>query len=261
MWFEAISRLRINLGKSEILPVGRAENVEILALELGCKVGALPSTWGSPWVHHTNLWWFGMGWRRGFGRGYPCGRDKIFLKELIWSTLSSMTIYFMSLMRKPRVQGKGWPWHEEDDSLNKALLGKWVWRFAVEKDNLWRVMIGVKYGQEEFGWKTKEGRGAYGVGAWKEIMKEANWCWEISSSRLSHAFPLLYEMAINKNATVNEMWDHSSGPGGWNLRFHRDFNDWELDLIRGLLIRLKDVKLSSEEDGVLWKGGAMGSMG
>ncbi|RVW54130.1 hypothetical protein CK203_092202 [Vitis vinifera] len=39
-------------------------------------------------------------------------------------------------------------------------------------------MIGVKYGQEEFGWKTKEGRGAYGVGAWKEIMKEANWCWE-----------------------------------------------------------------------------------
>ena len=103
MWFEAISRLRINLGKSEILPVGRAENVEILALELGCKVGALPSTWGSPWVHRTNLWWFGMGWRRGFGRGYPCGRDKIFLKELIWSTLSSMTIYFMSLMRKPRV--------------------------------------------------------------------------------------------------------------------------------------------------------------
>ena len=39
MWFETISGLRINLDKSEILPMGRVENLEILALELGCKVG------------------------------------------------------------------------------------------------------------------------------------------------------------------------------------------------------------------------------
>ena len=45
MWFEAILRLRINLDKSEILPMGSVENVELLALELGCKVGALPSTY------------------------------------------------------------------------------------------------------------------------------------------------------------------------------------------------------------------------
>ena len=35
MWFEAISGLRINLDKSEILPVGRVENLENLALEAG----------------------------------------------------------------------------------------------------------------------------------------------------------------------------------------------------------------------------------
>ncbi|RVW88355.1 hypothetical protein CK203_040950 [Vitis vinifera] len=45
MWFETISGLRINLDKSEILPMGRVENVEILALKLGCKVGSLPSTY------------------------------------------------------------------------------------------------------------------------------------------------------------------------------------------------------------------------
>ena len=45
MWFEAISGLRINLDRSEILPVGKVENVELLALELNCKMGALPSTY------------------------------------------------------------------------------------------------------------------------------------------------------------------------------------------------------------------------
>ena len=44
MWFDAISDLSINLNKSEILSMGRVENVEVLASELGCKVGSLPST-------------------------------------------------------------------------------------------------------------------------------------------------------------------------------------------------------------------------
>ena len=41
MWFESISGLRINLNKSEIIPVGRITDVDVLALELGYKVGAL----------------------------------------------------------------------------------------------------------------------------------------------------------------------------------------------------------------------------
>ena len=36
MWFEAISGLSINLNKIEILLVGRVENAEVLASELGC---------------------------------------------------------------------------------------------------------------------------------------------------------------------------------------------------------------------------------
>ncbi|KAL6323746.1 hypothetical protein AAG906_002214 [Vitis piasezkii] len=43
MWFEACSGLRINLEKSEMIPVGRVHNIEGLALELGCKVVGLPS--------------------------------------------------------------------------------------------------------------------------------------------------------------------------------------------------------------------------
>ena len=45
MWFEAFSRLRINLSKSEIIPVGRVSNVETLATKFGCGVGSLPTTY------------------------------------------------------------------------------------------------------------------------------------------------------------------------------------------------------------------------
>ena len=45
LWFEALSRMRINLDKSYILPVGDVENPNMLALELGCKVGSLPTTY------------------------------------------------------------------------------------------------------------------------------------------------------------------------------------------------------------------------
>ena len=30
--------------------------------------------------------------------------------------------------------------------LNKTLLGKWIWRFACDKDNLWKQVIMTKYG-------------------------------------------------------------------------------------------------------------------
>ena len=45
MWFEVISGLRINLDKSEILSIGRVENLEVLALEVGCKVGRLSTSY------------------------------------------------------------------------------------------------------------------------------------------------------------------------------------------------------------------------
>ncbi|RVW66555.1 hypothetical protein CK203_063877 [Vitis vinifera] len=53
--------------------------------------------------------------------------------------------------------------------LSKALLGKWIWRFACDKENLWKQVIPVKYGQEGLGWRTNKANGAFGVGVWKEI--------------------------------------------------------------------------------------------
>ncbi|RVX02203.1 hypothetical protein CK203_025476 [Vitis vinifera] len=41
----AISGLKINLEKSELIPVGEVNDIEELALEMGCKEGGLPSSY------------------------------------------------------------------------------------------------------------------------------------------------------------------------------------------------------------------------
>ena len=45
MRFEAMSGLRINLNKSEIIPIGAVDNVVELSLELGCGIGSLPTSY------------------------------------------------------------------------------------------------------------------------------------------------------------------------------------------------------------------------
>lgn len=45
MWLETISRLKINLKKSELIPIGDVSNLEELARILGYKVSAFPTTY------------------------------------------------------------------------------------------------------------------------------------------------------------------------------------------------------------------------
>ena len=45
LWFEALSGLKINLEKSEIIPVLRVENIDFLAKAFGFRVGSLPSSY------------------------------------------------------------------------------------------------------------------------------------------------------------------------------------------------------------------------
>ena len=56
--------------------------------------------------------------------------------------------------------------------LNKSLLGKWNWRLAVEDNPPWKRLIKVKYGLEEGNLYSKEPKGRFGVGVWKEIRRE-----------------------------------------------------------------------------------------
>ena len=62
MWFKVVSGLRINLEKSKLIPMGRVENFDDLAMEFGCRVGSLPRTYlglplGAPFKSIDSLEW------------------------------------------------------------------------------------------------------------------------------------------------------------------------------------------------------------
>ncbi|RVW27733.1 hypothetical protein CK203_109967 [Vitis vinifera] len=103
MWFEAASGMRINLDKSELIPVGRVVDIDDLALDFGCKVGSLPSTYlGLLWALRLSQWQCGMEWKSGFAKIDYC--EETYLSKggratLIRSTLSNLPIYYMSVSK------------------------------------------------------------------------------------------------------------------------------------------------------------------
>ena len=108
MWFEVYSGLKINLSKSEIIPVGRVDHVEMLASELGCGVGSLTTTYlglplGAP--HKAMRVWDTI--EEIFRKRLASWKRQYISKEgrltLIRSPLSSLPIYFLSLFRMPKL--------------------------------------------------------------------------------------------------------------------------------------------------------------
>ena len=107
MWFEAILMLKGNFSKSEIIPLGREDNVEALALEIRCKIGVLPSSYlGLPLGAHHNSMVVWDNIEERFQKKQTLWKRQYISKgerlTLLRSTLSSLPIYYMSLFRLPR---------------------------------------------------------------------------------------------------------------------------------------------------------------
>ncbi|KAJ9691054.1 hypothetical protein PVL29_013294 [Vitis rotundifolia] len=311
MWFEACSGLRINLEKSELISVGRVHDIEGLALELGCKVGGLPSSYlglplGAPF--NSLAVWDGVEER--FRRKLAMWKRQYISKggrlTLIRSTLSSMPIYFMSLFHLPRKvrlrlekiqrdflwgggnliqkphllrwnvvcleKSKGGLGVRNLALMNSALLCKWNWRYANEREALWRRAISLKYGEEEGGWRTRDVNGRNGVGLWKAIRKkwwllDGRFAYQVGNGQrvrfwkdkwcedgpLCESFASLFSISLSKDAWVSEVWNPVSDGDGWTPLFVRAFNDWEVALVERLLQKIHTFRVQGEEeDSVIW---------
>ncbi|RVX04514.1 hypothetical protein CK203_023399 [Vitis vinifera] len=197
----SLAILKVRLSASIAKRVGRVENLEVLALEFGCKVGRLPTSY----------------------LGLPLGAHHKFMAVWGWGG--------REISKKACHGGLG---VRRFSTLNKALLCKWNWRFANERETLWRHVINRKFGEEEGGWYTREVREGFGVGFRKKIRKEGSllqnkvvvtmgdgrkgkfwkdkWCGNFA---LCNPFPSLFAFATFKEAWLVELWDSSGEEGVW----------------------------------------------
>uniref|UniRef100_A0A2N9HBH8 Reverse transcriptase zinc-binding domain-containing protein n=1 Tax=Fagus sylvatica TaxID=28930 RepID=A0A2N9HBH8_FAGSY len=158
--------------------------------------------------------------------------------------------------------------------FNEALLGKWLWRFGVEREAFWRKIIMVKYGSLEGGWVSKVPSGPHGVGLWKSIRSrwatfskfvvfevgdgslirfwDDVWCAE---EPLKMAYPeLVSELLVLKML----LWLILSKFGVMlcigRSTFTRLAQDWELESISSFFDLLYSANIiSSEKDKMCWK--------
>ncbi|KAL6328006.1 hypothetical protein AAG906_031350 [Vitis piasezkii] len=87
-------------------------------------------------------------------------------------------------------------------------------------------------------------RSTRGVRFWKDI-----WCGNIP---LCEAYPSLFDLAVSKDARVADCWDSMGEVGGWNPRFLRPFNDWEVE--ERLNVDLEDrIVWNETKDGIFSK--------
>ena len=310
--FEATLGLRINLGKSELVQVGDAPFIAELVDILGCKTSNLPMKYlGLPLgaKFKSKAIWNPIvekmerrlvSWKR------------IYLSKggyitLIKSTLSNLPTYFLSLFLIPvdvakyieKIQ-RNFLWETSEEvakfhlvkwelicspyshgglaiknlrRFNKALLGKWLWRFGVEREAYWRRVIVVKYGSLEGGWMSKASSGPHGVGLWKFIRSRWDTFSEFVSFEVGHSslirfwddvwcieeplkfvYPELYCIACVKDAPVADFVQFHGNAMHWEVTFTRLVRDWEMESTSSFLELLYSINIKRyEKDKMRWK--------
>ncbi|KAL5543390.1 hypothetical protein UlMin_007174 [Ulmus minor] len=263
-FFSMCSGLKINMNKSSLAGISLTkEEVGVLASEVGCEKGSWPMKYlGLPLGGNPNSaeFWNPViekvskrldGWKKAFlSKG---GR-----LTLIQSVLSSIPTYYMSLFKLPRVVAaslekmmREFLWDRDSTGKarslvrwktvckpkelgglgignlilrNKALLGKWLWRFPLEQHSLWAAVIRSKYGLDRNGWDTNRVTVGSFRNPWKFISQgisnffsytkwvvgrgdhilfwHYNWC---ESYIFKTSFPSLYRLSRKKFCVINQI--------------------------------------------------------
>ncbi|RVW90151.1 Transposon TX1 uncharacterized 149 kDa protein [Vitis vinifera] len=140
LWFEAISGLKVNRDKSEVILIGRVDYLENIISVLGCRIRNLPSSY------------LGLPLGAPFKSLRVCARLEKIQRDFLWGggALERKThlVKWSVVCTDMRQGGLG---IRSLVALNKALLGKWDWKFAIERNSLWKQVIIDKYGEEERG--------------------------------------------------------------------------------------------------------------
>uniref|UniRef100_A0A2N9ERP6 Reverse transcriptase domain-containing protein n=1 Tax=Fagus sylvatica TaxID=28930 RepID=A0A2N9ERP6_FAGSY len=232
--FEAVIGLKVNMTKSEMVPIGEVPNLSAMAELLYCRIGSLPLQY----------------LRMPLGAAYKAleiwnpiiekverqlaGWQKMYLSKggrltLLKSTLSSLPTYYLSLFPIPVNVAK------RIESLQRNFL----WGGMGEEQKLhlvaWdKVCSPIPQGGDA---SLAAGGGCqvwhmhFEVGSGSRVsLWHDRWC---SNLPLKELFPRLFEASLNQNDTVASVLvpQGMGHPRVWNVLFGRDCNDWELDQV------------------------------
>ncbi|RVW66277.1 hypothetical protein CK203_065982 [Vitis vinifera] len=193
------TRLKVNLEKSELILVGRVNDIKDLALELGCKVGGLPSSY----------------------LGLPLGAP--FKSEVVWDCVEER-------FRKKRDFLWGGGALDQRPHLvrwNLVCLERKKGGLGVENLALMNKSL-----LEEGGWCTRAERGRHGVGLWKAIRKEWLGMYSSLAFRVGNG-------RRAKDAWVSEVWNPDGVGDGWTPLFSTALNDWEIEMMEQFMLKIK----------------------
>ena len=156
--------------------------------------------------------------------------------------------------------------------MNRALLGKWLWRLGNESEGLWRDMMLAKYGGSRDGWdfhyasyrSSNIWKGItsvqedfkrnlkYRVGSGEKVRFWLdNW---FGNRPLAAQFPDLTKYAMDKEATVSSYLE-TIGSGSqliWSPIFRRNPKENEESQLLLLLNVLSSIFIPGEQDERVW---------
>ncbi|XP_059671014.1 uncharacterized protein LOC132316554 [Cornus florida] len=186
--FQAVFGLKINVGKSVLIPVGEVSNISSLAAVLGCGVGAFPPPYpGLPlgissirvgtWDPVINRYFLSL-------FQISCSvaeRIEKIQRDFLWGGKGEEFKYHLvnweQVCKPLKFGGLG---IQKLVPFNRALLGKWLWRFGKEHHRQWRRVISCHFGEESGGWSSRPVSIIGGVSIWKFIQKG----WDVFSTHI-----------------------------------------------------------------------------
>nr|GEU66892.1 arginine repressor C-terminal-like domain-containing protein [Tanacetum cinerariifolium] len=256
--------LKINFDKSRVFGVGVLDNkVVSMASSLGCI--------------HDSLPFFYVGLSLGKGMNTCIGwnvvinrfRDKLFTwKSKYLSIGGRLTLVkWNSIILDKDKEGLG---VGSLLSKNIGLLCKWKWRFLMEENALWYMVIKKFYGKDRGFDSTVNSHGVGGI--WCDIIKTINkanklvssfktsfvikvangnntrfWLDPCSNSgvRLADVFPRLHAIDQSKDCTIADRWHFSNNVWGGNWNWHIPPRGRALDDLSNMINLIGNLELSS----------------
>ncbi|MCH91937.1 LINE-1 reverse transcriptase like, partial [Trifolium medium] len=161
--------------------------------------------------------------------------------------------------------------------VNLSLLDKWRWRLLSDEEEVWKNVILAKYGEGAVGSATLESImfGNLCSTWWRDVCnldKEVGWfnqvvCkkvgrensvnfWKdvwVGNQSLELRFPRLFGMSVQQHKRVENMGMWENGVWRWELRWRRNFFEWEIDLARELEEVLNDPRITTVADRWIWR--------